>query len=188
METEKELKELRDKNDFVFQRWYAYAAEISSELGTEPSAPRTAQRQVWGKCTPWHIWGILPPQSVHSIPWPYHTRNVFKVIYINYQPLGCLHDVKYYRYNKWLFKQAYSSQGSFFQIWVHSEDCSAIAWSFAERHCSGHKRRHSWSSRDEYVRSPKPTDSRHWIWSLDEKMAIRDEQKRRASNCLTGSK
>ena len=35
METEKELKELRDKNDFVFQRWYAYAAEISSELGTE---------------------------------------------------------------------------------------------------------------------------------------------------------
>lgn len=52
METEKELKELRDKNDFVFQRWYAYAAEISSELGTEPSAPRTAQRQVWGKCTP----------------------------------------------------------------------------------------------------------------------------------------
>ena len=44
-ETEKELKELRDKNDFVFKRWYAYAVEISSELGTEPSAPRTASRQ-----------------------------------------------------------------------------------------------------------------------------------------------
>ena len=58
------------------------------------------------------------------------------------------------------------------QIWVHSEDCRTIAWSCAELHCSGHKRRHSWSSRGVYVRSPKPTDSRHWIRSLDEKMAI----------------
>ena len=42
MISEKELKELRDKNDVVFKRWYAYAVEINSELGTEPSAPRTA--------------------------------------------------------------------------------------------------------------------------------------------------
>ena len=44
MISEKELKELRDKND-VFKRWYAYAVEISSELRTEPSALRTASRQ-----------------------------------------------------------------------------------------------------------------------------------------------
>ncbi|CAH3163777.1 unnamed protein product [Pocillopora meandrina] len=44
-ETEKKLKQLRDKNDVVFKRWHAYAVEISSELGTEPSAPRTASRQ-----------------------------------------------------------------------------------------------------------------------------------------------
>ena len=44
-ETEKELKELRDKNDVVFKRWYAYAVEISSKLGAEPSALRTASRQ-----------------------------------------------------------------------------------------------------------------------------------------------
>ena len=44
-ETEKKLKQLREKNDVVFKRWYAYAVEISSELGTEPSAPRTASRQ-----------------------------------------------------------------------------------------------------------------------------------------------
>ena len=45
MISEKELKELRDKNDVVFKRWYAYAVEINSELGSEPSAPRTASRQ-----------------------------------------------------------------------------------------------------------------------------------------------
>ena len=53
------------------------------------------RRQDNNKCTPWHSWGILPSQSVHSIPWPYHTRNVFKVIYINYQPFGCLLNHKY---------------------------------------------------------------------------------------------
>ena len=44
-ETEKELKEMRDNADVVFKRWYEYAVEISSDLGTEPSAPRTASRQ-----------------------------------------------------------------------------------------------------------------------------------------------
>ena len=44
-ETEKRLKQLRDKNDVVLKRWYAYAVEISSELETEPSAARTASRQ-----------------------------------------------------------------------------------------------------------------------------------------------
>ena len=44
-ETEKKMKQLRDKNDVVFKRWYAYAVEIGSELGTEPRAPRTASRQ-----------------------------------------------------------------------------------------------------------------------------------------------
>ena len=53
------------------------------------------RRQDNNKCTPWHSWGILPAQSVHSIPWPYHTRNVLKVIYINHQPLGCLLNHKY---------------------------------------------------------------------------------------------
>ena len=43
-ETEKKLKQLREKNDVVFKRWYAYAVEISSELGTEPSAPRRQHR------------------------------------------------------------------------------------------------------------------------------------------------
>ena len=36
---------MRDNADVVFKRWYEYAVEISSDLGTEPSAPRTASRQ-----------------------------------------------------------------------------------------------------------------------------------------------
>ena len=64
-ETEKKLKQLRDKNDVVFKRWYAYAVEISSELGTEPSASRTASRQQHRANAP------------HDTAEEYYRRNLF---------------------------------------------------------------------------------------------------------------
>ena len=52
-ETEKELNEKRDEAEAVFKRWYSNAVELSSDLGTEPSVPRTASRQQHrAKCTP----------------------------------------------------------------------------------------------------------------------------------------
>ena len=50
-ETEKELNEKRDEAEAVFKRWYSNAVEHSSDLGTEPSVPRTAPAAP-GKCTP----------------------------------------------------------------------------------------------------------------------------------------
>ena len=64
-ETEKELKELPDKNDFVFKRSYAYAVEISSELGTDLSTPRTTLRQQHRANAP------------HDTSEEYYRRNLF---------------------------------------------------------------------------------------------------------------
>ena len=44
-ETEKELNEKREEAEAVFKRWYSNAVELSSDLGTDPSVPRTASRQ-----------------------------------------------------------------------------------------------------------------------------------------------
>ena len=68
-ETEKELKELRNKNDDVFKRWYAYDVEISSELGTEQSTPRTASRQQFRANAPMtHLRNITTAiYSFHSL-------------------------------------------------------------------------------------------------------------------------
>ena len=64
-ETEKKLKQLRDKNDVVFKRWHANTVEISSGLGTKPSAPRTASRQQHRANAP------------HDTAEEYYRRNLF---------------------------------------------------------------------------------------------------------------
>ena len=61
-------------------------------LGTEPGVLITASRQQHGVNAPHDT-----PEEYYrrdlfipAIPRPYHIRNVFKVIYINYQTLDCL--------------------------------------------------------------------------------------------------
>ena len=44
-ETEKELGQMRNNADTVFKAWYENAVALGSDLGTEPSVPRTASRQ-----------------------------------------------------------------------------------------------------------------------------------------------
>ena len=44
LNAEKELKEMRSNAEAVFKRWYSNAVVLSSNLGTEPSVPRTASR------------------------------------------------------------------------------------------------------------------------------------------------
>ena len=44
-ETEKELRQMRNNADTVFKTWYENAVALGSDLGTEPSVPRTASRQ-----------------------------------------------------------------------------------------------------------------------------------------------
>ncbi|XP_073251404.1 52 kDa repressor of the inhibitor of the protein kinase-like [Porites lutea] len=64
-DTEKELKEKRDEAEAVFKRWYSNAVELSSDLGTEPSVPRTASRQQHRANAP------------HDTPEEYYRRNLF---------------------------------------------------------------------------------------------------------------
>lgn len=44
-ETGKELRQMRINANTVFKAWYANAIDLGSDLGTEPSVPRTALRQ-----------------------------------------------------------------------------------------------------------------------------------------------
>ena len=64
-ETEKALNEKREKAEAVFKRWYSNAVELSSDLGTEPSVPRTASRQQHRANAP------------HDTPEEYYRRNLF---------------------------------------------------------------------------------------------------------------
>ena len=51
-ETEKELRQIRNNANTVFMAWYANAIDLGSDLGTEPSIPRTASRQRHRENTP----------------------------------------------------------------------------------------------------------------------------------------
>ena len=64
-ETERELNEKRDEAEAVLKRWYSNAVELSSDLGTEPSVPRTASRQQHRANAP------------HDTPEEYHRCNMF---------------------------------------------------------------------------------------------------------------
>ena len=64
-ETEKALNEKREKAEAVFKRWYSNAVELSSDLATEPSIPRTASRQQHRANSP------------HDTPEEYYRRNLF---------------------------------------------------------------------------------------------------------------
>lgn len=64
-ETEKELNEKRDEAEAVFKRWYSNAVELSSDLDTEPSVPRTVSRQQHRANAP------------HDTPEEYYRRNLF---------------------------------------------------------------------------------------------------------------
>ena len=49
---EKELKELRDKNDVVFKGWYAYAVKINSELEQNQALQERRQDNSIGQMHP----------------------------------------------------------------------------------------------------------------------------------------
>lgn len=64
-ETEKELRQVRNNAETVFKAWYANAVDLGSDLGTEPSVPRTASRQRHRENTP------------HDSPEEYYRRTLF---------------------------------------------------------------------------------------------------------------
>ena len=55
----------RDEAEAMFKRWYSNAVELSSDLGTKPSIPRTASRQQ-------HL-----ANAPHDTPEEYYRRNLF---------------------------------------------------------------------------------------------------------------
>ena len=64
-ETEKELSQVRNNAETVFKAWYANTVDLGSDLGTEPSVPRTASRQRHRENTP------------HDSPEEYYRRTLF---------------------------------------------------------------------------------------------------------------
>ena len=64
-ETEKELRQMRNNADTVFKAWYENSVALGSDLGTEPSVPRTASRQQHKENTP------------HDSPEEYYRRTLF---------------------------------------------------------------------------------------------------------------
>ena len=56
---------MRNNANTVFKAWYANAVDLGSDLGTEPSIPRTASRQQHGENTP------------HDSPEEYYRQTLF---------------------------------------------------------------------------------------------------------------